>query len=449
MIDGVTLVSGGDLWLGGPHGTVIEDGAVAFRGDQVAWLGPESERPSGEPAERLDARGGLIAPGLVNLHHHFYSALARGMDPGRPLSNFTEILEGLWWRLDRALDVETVRLSAQLSLAESIRAGCTTVFDHHASPAALAGSLDIIAAESLAAGLRVALSYEVSDRNGHAEALAGIAENERFAAAVKGEPRLHGMMGLHASFTVSDATLRAAAKSGLGAHVHVAEDLSDVSRSRAEFGADPVTRLVDAGFANESSLFAHGVHLDAAALDKVAQSGATLVHNPESNANNAVGWLDLGRAAGAGLRLGLGTDGMSSSMLGALRASFLLERAQWRDPTLGFGVHTGLLSHNAHFAAMIFDRPWLGQLAVGGPADLIVIDAPTPTPISSANVFGHLIYGASRAPVRHTVAGGKTLMENFELLHLDLAALAARAKQAAAPLWRRFAQLGEVEPREK
>lgn len=439
------LVAGGTLVTALAGGEVVPGGAVLVEDGRVVFAGPEEEAGAlVRGARRLDARGGLILPGFVNLHHHFYSALARGLDPGGPTRSFGEVLTRLWWRLDRALDEEVVRVSALLTLADCVRHGATTVFDHHASPSCVGGSLDAIATAVGEAGVSAVLGYEVTDRNGPLEARAGIEENLRFLEARRSDPRVRGLSALHASFTLRDETLAQVARllpEGAGVHVHAAEAEADVALSRELFGAGPVERLERFGLLRPATLLAHGVHLDGEALDTVARSGATLVHNPESNANNGVGRLDLPGAAARGVRIGLGTDGMSSSMLRALRAAFLALRGGERNPALGFDLLPGILSTNAAVAAAAFGEPLLGRLVPGAPADLAVVDAPPPTPLSGENLFGHLVYGASEAVVRHTVARGRVLMEDFALTTLDPGDLARRAREAAPDAWRRFAAL--------
>ncbi len=424
---------------------VIPCGAVVWRGERILAVGPEAQVGRAYPgADFLDAHGGLILPGLINLHHHFYSALARGLDPGAPLGSFADVLDRLWWRLDRALDPETVRLSAQLSVADCIRWGCTTVFDHHASPSCLAGSLDIIAEAVQAGGLSAALCYEVTDRNGHDAARAGIEENLRFMREQSGQPHIRGVFGLHASFTLRNETLAEVAErrpEGAGCHIHVAEDPLDVQASRRAFRMGPVDRLERFGLLDRCCLLAHGIHLEADDYAKIARHDAALIHNPESNANNGVGWLDTVNAAKRGCLVGIGTDGMSSNMLRALRSAFLLHRAARRDPSSGFEVLPDLLSNNVNVARRFFDEPLLGELAPNAPADIIVIDVSTITPIEPGNLLDHLVYGASEAPVRHTIARGRVLLKNFCHETLDPDELAARARGLVPALWQRFRAL--------
>lgn len=430
---------------GGDEPEVIAGGAVAWQGERISEVGPEAEIRSRFPeARRLDARGGLILPGFVNLHHHFYSALVRGLDPGTPMRDFPEVLDRLWWRLDRALDRETVRLSAELSAADCVRWCNTTVFDHHASPSCVGGSLDLIAGAMERAGLSAVLCYEVTDRNGRDEACAGIEENLRFLERCRDETRQRGVFGLHASFTLRDETLEEVVRrrpEGAGCHIHVAEDPADVTASRAAFGFGPVERLERFGLLDDRALLAHGIHLEARDYETIARHGATVIHSPESNNNNGVRRLDTVAAAGHGCRVGLGTDGMSSAVQRAFRSAFLTHRGATRDPGSGFEELPDLLDHNVNLARHFFDEPLLGTLAPRAPSDVIALDAPPATPLTSDNFFGHLVYGASEAAVRHTVARGRVLLDDFRFRTVDPPALAERARRASPDLWRRFHKL--------
>lgn len=426
---------------------IIFDGAVAWSGDRILEIGPSAAlRTKYVDAEPVDACGGMILPGLINLHHHFYSALARGLAPASPPRDFGQILDRLWWRLDRALTPETVRLSALLGAADSIRCGCTTIFDHHASPSCLRGSLGLIGRAVEEAGLSAVLCYEISDRNGHEEAVAGLVENLRFIEHHRDNPRIRGTLGLHSSFTVTDETLDEAAArrpQNCGCHIHLAEDGLDFQVSEMAFGAAPLERLERRGFLDERALLVHGVHLTSEGRSVIARNGSVLIHCPESNANNGVGRLDVERAAAEGCLIGLGTDGMSSAMLRALRFAFLIQRAGREDPAVGFAAHPALLHNNVAVARRFFDEPLLGELVSGAPADLCVVDCPPPTPLTGVNIFGHLVYGAAESPVRHTVARGEFLLQDFQLTTLDQQAIAEISRTEAPGLWERFRTIGD------
>lgn len=440
-----TVLGNGTVITGWENPAVVPAGAVAWRDDRIVAVGPEAEVREAHPdAGYLDAGRGLILPGLVNLHHHFYSSLARGLDPGVEMRDFPEILDRLWWRLDRALDTDTVHLSALLAAADCVRWGCTTVFDHHASPSCIDGSLDVLAGALDTAGISGVLCYEVTDRNGPEGADRGIAENLRFLAERANDPRIRGVFGLHASFTVSEATLAAVAERrppDAGVHIHVAEHPVDDRYSRDTFGATPIRRLQRHGLLDSRALLAHGIHVADGDYDCVSAAGSTIVHNPESNANNGVGRLDIPRAADRGVAIGLGTDGMSSAVLRAVRFAFLGLRGGAEDPTLGFAELPPLMATNARVAGHFLDEPLLGQLVPGAPADVIAVDAPPPTPLDAGNWFGHLAYGASEAPVRHTVARGRLILEDFRHTTLDPVDLASRSRALSPGLWKRFRAL--------
>ena len=438
----VNLLHNGVVVTGGDPLAVLVDGAVAWSDDRIVAVGPLAELNQQFPnARRLDARGGMILPGLINLHHHLYSALARGLAPSSTPTDFWQVLELLWWRLDRALTRETVHLSALLGVADCIRWGCTTLFDHHASPSCVRDSLSTIAGVVDEIGLSAVLCYEVSDRNGHDEAVAGLVENLSFIDRHRDHPRLRGTLGLHASFTVTDKTLDDAAErrgGGCGCHIHVAEDPLDNEVSKSRFGKAPLQRLEERGLLDDKALLVHGIHLGPDSLTTIARNHSVLIHCPESNANNGVGRLDTERATDRGCTIGLGTDGMSSAMLRSLRAAFLAQRGGREDPTVGFAALPQILRNNALVARRFFDEPLLGEIAPDAPADLCVVDSPPPTPISADNAFGHLVYGAAEAPVRHTIARGQVLLEDFRHTTIDPEEIAAAAREATPELWERF-----------
>ena len=243
-------------------------------------------------------------PGLVCSHHHLYSALARGMPaPPRTPTRFLEILELVWWRLDVALDLDLIAWSARLGALEALERGCTAIIDHHESPSAIEGSLDVIADACAEVGVRVSCAYGVTDRHGADGARRGLAENDRYLAAGG-----RGMVGVHAAFTCSDETLAAAAdlanRHGVGVHVHVAEGPDDAAAAG---------RL--AGLTRDDWLLIHGVHLS----DDPGLSG-TIVHNPRSNMNNAVGYARPTRFDNP---VALGTDGIGADMFDELRLGYV------------------------------------------------------------------------------------------------------------------------------
>jgi putative selenium metabolism protein SsnA len=395
-------------------------------------------------AEAVDCSGKIVLPGFICAHHHFYSTMARGMGiPGEPAENFVQILERLWWKVDRAILDEDILLSAQLPLIDCIRNGTTAIIDHHASPSMRDGSLDIIEGAVRQAGLRASLCYEVSDRNAKG---GGIAENERFIKKVgKGDGQIAAMMGLHASFTVSDETVEKcvgiAKEHGIGCHIHVAEDAADRQDSLSRYGVPTVNRLHNLGLTGEKSIFVHCVHVDDTEMEILAATKTIVVHNPESNMNNAVGVTPLLAMLKKGVLVGLGTDGMNSDMLVQMRTAYLLHRLANRDPRVAFvEAPTLLLQNNREIGRRQFGLT-LGEIAEGRPADLAILDYHPPTPLSEANFLGHLIFGLVDAVVDTTVCRGQILMRDKQVLTMDEERIAARSRELAPQMWKRLQEL--------
>jgi putative selenium metabolism protein SsnA len=426
----------------GPDNRVLWNASVVADGEKIVAVGDAAEiRKQYPAAEAMDCSGKLVLPGFICTHHHFYSTMARGMAiPGEAASNFVEILERLWWKLDMALCDEDILLSAQIPLIECIRNGTTTIIDHHASPSQREGSLDLIEKAVREAGVRASLCYEVSDRNVKG---GGVEENRRFIKKVgKGDGQIAAMMGLHASFTLSDDTLEEcvgiAKDAGVGCHVHVAEDKADREDSLEKYGVPTVQRLHQKGASGEQSLFIHCVHIDEAEMDTIAATKTVVVHNPESNMNNAVGVTRLFDLLHRGVLVGLGTDGMGSDMLAQMRCAYLLHRLANHDPRVAFmEAPQLLLQNNAAIAERQFGLR-LGELAPGRPADMAIIDYQPPTPLTEANFLGHLIFGLVDATVDTTVCKGKILMKNKQILVVDEERIAARSRELAPEVWKRL-----------
>lgn len=429
----------------GERNRVLWNATVVTDGEHVAAIGPAAEMKAKYPkAEAVDCSGKIILPGFICTHHHFYSTMARGMAiPGEPASNFVQVLVRLWWKVDRALDAQDITLSAQMPLIDCIRNGTTTIIDHHASPSMRDGSLDLIESAVREAGLRASLCYEVSDRN---IAGGGIAENERFIHKTgKGDGQIAAMMGLHASFTCSDATLEKcvgiANEAGVGCHIHVAEDASDREDSLAKHKLPTVNRLDRFGLTGEKSIFVHCVHIDESEMDVLAASRTAVVHNPESNMNNAVGVTPLLKLLNKGILVGLGTDGMGSDMLVQMRCAYLLHRLANKDPRVAFmEAPQLLLQNNAEIARRQFGLQ-LGEIAEGRPADLAIMDYNPPTPLDESNFLGHLIFGLVDATVDTTVCRGRILMRNKIILSMDEERIAAGSRELAPKMWKRLQEL--------
>ena len=335
-------------------------------------------------------------PGLVCAHHHLYSALARGMPaPPKTPTCFQEILEQIWWRLDCALDLEMIRWSAMLGALEALEQGTTAIVDHHESPHVIEGSLDAIAAAGAEVGVRVVCAYGVTDRHGRDGAQRGLEENRRFLKAGG-----RGLVGVHAAFTCHDETLQAAAglaaELGVGVHIHVAEGPADVA------AAD---RL--AGLTRDDWLLAHGVHLP----DGHRLRG-TILHNPRSNLNNAVGYADPRRFRQP---VALGTDGIGGNMLEEFRLAYVLHRSvevtatpetAWRWLGTGWDLVPEAREDRVTWSYEPMD-PW------------------------------HIAFTAGIRPLRVEV-GGEVVYEDGRPTRVDAAEVRAKAREQAARLHARL-----------
>lgn len=424
---------------------LINGGAVAVGDDGlISALGPMQKLRREYPgAHFVDARGGLIMPGLINLHHHAYYTLARGLRP-RPGAGkgLPALLEGRWWRLDRAMNLEDVYHGAAAAFLECVRSGVTTVFDHHASYGAVTGSLSEISRAADELGLRACLCYEVSDREGESKCRAAIQENVDFIreASRRGDGMRCGMMGMHAGFTLSDRTLEAcmeALPATSGCHIHVAECLEDTTHSLQTYGKSVVRRLRERGVLGRKTLAAHCIHLNWEDVQILRETDTAVIHCPRSNMCNAAGAADVTEYSRARVGLGLGTDGEAADMLGELAAASALCRHSSQNPDAGFEeLPLALFTSNAAFANRFFETP-LGVLKPGAAGDVIVLDYRPPTPLTAENLDLHLLAAAGTARVSTTAAAGKLLMEYGVLLCADEEKLLDGARKQAADLWRR------------
>lgn len=445
------LVTNGRLVTWGSPNQIIDDGALLLRDGRIAAMGESAElRAKHQDVEELDARGQLVMPGNICAHTHFYGAFSRGMGiPGPPMKDFPDILERLWWRLDRALLDIDVEYSALVCLVDAIKHGTTTLIDHHASPNAINNSLDQIADAVEVAGVRAALCYEVTDRNGPDGAQAGIDENVRFLYSLKerNSGLLAGTFGLHASLSISDETLAdcVAASQDLdtGFHIHAAEDVSDEYDALYKYDKRVIDRLADAGILGPKSIVAHCIHVDPAEKALLRESGSWVTHQPRSNMNNAVGAADIEGMMRLGIPVCLGNDGFSNNMWAEWKTAYFLHKAAHRDPRRANGMDIAQMAiyNNAALAEMFWPDLPLGKLAEGAAADIIFVDYHATTPLTAGNLPWHIIFGFEADMVTTTIAAGKLLMKDRQLLTLDEAAITARSRELAAEVWKRFEAL--------
>ena len=421
----------------------VQPGDLRIQGGRIVKRGARLRPAPGD--EVIDASGKLVLPGMVCAHTHLYSALARGMPaPPRAPGSFREILELVWWRLDRALDDETIYWSAIAGALDAARAGTTCLFDHHASPNHISGSLDIVREALEAVGLRGALCYEVTDRGGARKRKAGLQESRDFALRLNGgkdagfRPQFRALIGAHASFTLSDEALDACAsimkETGAGLHIHVAEARSDVDDARDKYGTGVVERLARLDALNPRTILAHGVHLSRRDIGIARRAGVWFAHNPRSNMNNQVGYAPVERF---GERVVMGTDGIGADMFDEARFAFF----KGRDARIGYGADEwlGVLANNQRLASETFGVE-LGTLQEGSAADLLVMDYQSPTPLTDANLAWHFVFGMSSAAIESVMVAGRFIIRDRRAAYPE-AVLYEKAQKAAEKLWQRLRRL--------
>lgn len=437
------LIRGGTLATLGPKNRLLHEHGILITDGVITKVAPLAALPAAAD-KVIDATGKLVLPGFINAHMHFYSTLVRGLGKAKPSTDFVQVLENLWWRLDKKLTLEDTYVSAMVPLIDAVRHGTTTLIDHHASPMAVRGSLGVIADAVTKVGLRASLCYEVSDRDGEPIAQEGIDENVAFAKYAKADKsgKLQALFGLHAAFTLSDKTLTkavtAARELGIGCHIHVAEAASDEDHSVKKYGKRVVERLHALGVLGNKTIAAHCVHIDAKEQKLLAESGTAVVHNPQSNMNNAVGIADITAMTKAGVLVGLGTDAMTVNMLEEMRVALWAQHLK-HDPSQGFvEALAPLLTNNATIANRYWKTP-VGILAEGHAGDVVLMDYEPPTPFDEGTFLGHMAFGVPHAPVDTTICGGAVLMENKKLmLDIDEREVAVKGRELATKLWERF-----------
>lgn len=424
----------------------IEDGAVVIEGNKIIAVDTtENILAKYKEEDIIDVDGKVIMPGFINTHHHIYSAFARGMaSSGKPNENFLEILENLWWKIDKKLSLEDLKYSAYTTYIDCIKKGVTTVFDHNASPFAVTGSLDSIADAAKDLGLRTCLCYEVSDRDGEKIAQEGIDENINFIKKYNTDEQnmIKGMFGLHASFTLSDETLRKCDEElkGLNAgyHVHVAEGIDDLEQCLEKYGKRVVERLRDMNILGDKTIAVHCIHVTDDELNILRDTNTMVVHNPESNMGNAVGCQPFLELHQKGITIGLGTDGYTSDMTESMKVANIIHKHVKQNPSVAWGeVPVSMFENNRKIAQKYFSGD-LGILRAGALADVIVVDYDPLTLMNENNINSHILFGFTGKDVVTTIIDGKVIMQDRKLVGINEKEIFKTSREVAKKLWDRM-----------
>lgn len=436
------VIGNGKLFTRNDEMPFVENGAVAIEGTKIAAVGEtEAIKKQYGDAEFIDAKGGVIMPAFINTHEHIYSAMARGLSiKGYNPKGFLDILDGQWWTIDRHLTLEQTKYSAVETLISCIRNGVTTVFDHHASFGQIGGSLFTIADVAKELGVRACLCYEISDRDGMDKARESVMENAEFIRyALKDDTdMIAGMMGMHAQFTISDATMELAAANKpdeVGYHIHVAEGIEDLHDCLKKYGKRIVDRLMDFNILGEKTLLGHCIYINPHEMDLIKDTNTMVVHNPESNMGNACGCPPTMELVHRGILTGLGTDGYTHDMIESYKVANVLHKHHLCDANAAWGeVPKMLFENNAAIANRYFKTP-LGVLKEGAAGDVIVVDYNPPTQLDASNINGHILFGMTGRDVVTTVANGRVLMKDCEIKVIDVEEAMAKCREESAKLW--------------
>ena len=436
------VIGNGKLFTRNDEMPFVENGAVAIEGTKIAAVGEtEAIKKQYGDAEFIDAKGGVIMPAFINTHEHIYSAMARGLSiKGYNPKGFLDILDGQWWTIDRHLTLEQTKYSAVETLISCIRNGVTTVFDHHASFGQIGGSLFTIADVAKELGVRACLCYEISDRDGMDKARESVMENAEFIRyALKDDTdMIAGMMGMHAQFSISDATMELAAANKpdeVGYHIHVAEGIEDLHDCLKKYGKRIVDRLMDFNILGEKTLLGHCIYINPHEMDLIKDTNTMVVHNPESNMGNACGCPPTMELVHRGILTGLGTDGYTHDMIESYKVANVLHKHHLCDANAAWGeVPKMLFENNAAIANRYFKTP-LGVLKEGAAGDVIVVDYNPPTQLDASNINGHILFGMTGRDVVTTVANGRVLMKDREIKVIDVEEAMAKCREESAKLW--------------
>lgn len=421
---------------------MIKNGCVVMDGEVIREMGDTAAMRAKYPdGQFVDARGGVIMPGLINAHTHIYSGLARGLSiNGYAPTDFLSVLDGMWWNIDRHLSLDGTRASAYATILDCIRDGVTTIFDHHASFGEIPGSLFAIADVAKELGMRACLCYEVSERDGMDKCAQSIQENADFARHCKEHPSdmLKAMFGGHALFTISDKTFEEMVKANdgmTGYHIHVAEGMNDVYDSLQNYGCRPINRLLYNGILGEKTILGHCIHVSPAEMDIIKETNTMVVNNPESNMGNAVGCSPVLKMIEKGILVGMGTDAYTHDMLESLKVALIIQRHNVCQPGAAWCEVTDMLwRNNPKMCARYFEKP-LGVLKPGAAADVIVMDYKPFTPFGPENLDGHMMYGMMGRSCTHTIINGRLLYQDRQFVDIDEERINAWTMEQSKKLW--------------
>jgi 5-methylthioadenosine/S-adenosylhomocysteine deaminase len=426
---------------------ILKDHAIAIRQGRIVEIENASVlQKKHSTAEVIDASGGIVMPGIVCSHSHLYGMLLRGASLRiTPPSDFTQILQRVWWPVDEAMNLEDAYASALVASTEFAKSGVTTFADTYSGPNSISGVLDDIARAVNEIGLKGFIAFEATERHSKEEGSKGVQENVRFAEKMKANPesKVKPLFSIHASFTVSDDLIRLvkmlASKYQAPITIHTSEGMGDLQHNLENYGKRTVERLHDIGLLGPTVVLAHCVNLDENEIDLIAKTKTGVAHNPMSNMLNAVGVAPVLEMLERGINVGLGNDGYIFDMFENMRSAYLLHRVHYKNPN-AIDAYTILEMATINGARLYGMEPEIGSIERGKRADIIIIKPNLlPTPLNVNSVVGHLINTVDGDDVDTVLVNGEPIVRNKKLLTFDEAKVQSTSQAAASHLWDRLA----------
>ena len=419
----------------------IKNGYILIEDETIVKIGAGSAHNIVSD-EIIDLNGKTVLPGMINAHTHLYSALAMGMpSPKNTPQNFVQKLQEIWWKLDLALDKESTKASFEAGLLECLKYGITTVFDHHSSPNSTNGSLKLLVNIAEQFGQNISVAFETTDRNSEEFFKSSLIENIESFEKYKDNPFVHSLIGMHASFTLSDESLQTIYNKvkGLkdwGIHIHVAEDKADESDAKSKGYESAIDRLNKFNLINDNSFIIHGIHSSHKDIELLKSMGTTLVHNPTSNANNRVGMLSNSHIST--MNAGLGTDGMRANMLEEAQQGTLIRSSHLDgdEPTIDYLEL--LFKNNPEIASRAFGHK-IGHLSTGYQADLAIYDYQPRTAVTEDNFAGHILFGFGTP--EDVITRGKYRIKNRKFVVASERKIKENAQAQSQKLWNKMKTL--------
>lgn len=437
---------------------ILEGHSIAIEQGRVSEIDRTSDlQRKHTAAQVLDAEGRIVMPGIVCSHSHLYGMLLRGASLKiTPPSDFTQILQRVWWPVDEAMNFEDAYASALIASVEFAKSGVTTFADTYSGPNSISGVLDHIARAVNEVGIRGFIAFEATERHSKDEGAKGLEENVRFAKKIQTQPdsKTKSLFSIHASFTVSDDLIKQvktqAAKYHAPITIHVSEGSGDVHHNLENYGKRTVERLRDVGLVGPSVVLAHCVNLDENEINIIARTGTGVAHNPMSNMLNAVGVAPVVRMLQEKINVGLGNDGYIFDMFENMRAAFLLHRVYHKNPN-AIAPYAILEMATTNGARLYGMEKEIGSIEQGKKADIVIIKPNVlPTPLNANSVVGHLINTVDGDDVETVLIDGKPIVKNKQLSTFDEAKAQSLSQATASKLWARLAAVQpQIDPVKK